>query len=107
MSLAAQPQLSLPLYSTLNSHELVAEMGYKVILTEGPSQILKWRSPNYLYSNAINPSLTVLLNNDMLSNDIAYRISDKNWSGWPLTAPKYVSWLNKFPEKEKIVNLQD
>jgi len=85
--------------------ELVAEMGYRAILTEDPHHILKWRSPNYLYSNAINPSLAVLLNNDMLSNDIAYRFSDKNWDGWPLTAPKYVSWLNKFPEKEKIVNL--
>lgn len=85
--------------------ELVAEMGYKAILTEGPHHILNWRSPNYLYKNAINRSLTVLLNNDMLSNDIAHRFSDSNWCGWPLTAPKYVSWLNKLPEKEKIVNL--
>lgn len=85
--------------------ELVAEMGYKAILTEGPHRVMKWRSPNYLYRNAINPSLAVLLNNEMLSNDIAYRFGDKNWSGWPLTESKYVSWMNKLPEKEKIVNL--
>lgn len=85
--------------------EVIAEMGYKAILTEGPHHILNWRSPNYLYRNAINPSLTILLNNDMLSNDIAHRFSDSHWSGWPLTAQKFVSWLSKLPEKERIVNL--
>lgn len=84
---------------------IVAELGYKAILAEGPSHILKWRSPNYLYQNAINPSLTVLLKNDSLSDDIAFRFSNADWSGWPLTAKKHVSWLNKIPEKEKIVNL--
>ena len=83
----------------------IAEMGYKATLTEGPNHILKWRSPNYLYRNAINPELTVLLKNYPLSDDIAFRFSNSDWSGWPLTAKKYVSWLNKIPKKEKIVNL--
>lgn len=82
-----------------------SEMGFKAVLTEGPTHILKWRSPNYVYSNAIDPSLKVLLKNDMLSNDISFRFSDSNWGGWPMNARKYVSWLNKIPEKEKIVNL--
>ncbi len=84
---------------------MVAEMGYKATLTGGPNYILKWRSPNYLYRNAINPALTVLLKNFRLSDDIAYRFSNSAWSGWPLTARKYVSWLNKIPSEEKIVNL--
>ncbi len=84
---------------------MVAEMGYKATLTEGPNPILKWRSPNYLYNNAINPALMVLLKNDRLSDDIACRFSNSDWSGWPLTARKYVSWLNKIPKEEKIVNL--
>lgn len=83
----------------------VAEMGYKAILAEGSSHVMKWRSPNYLYSNAINKELTVMLKNDMLSDDIAFRFSNKHWVGWPLTAQKYVSWLNKIPKHEKIVNL--
>lgn len=83
----------------------IAEMGYKATLTEGPNHILKWRSPNYLYRNALNPQLTVLLKNYQLSDDIAFRFSNSDWSGWPLTAKKYVSWLNKIPKKEKIVNL--
>lgn len=84
---------------------MVAELGYKAILAEGPSHILQWRSPNYLYHNKINPLLSVLLKNDSLSDDIAFRFSDTKWSGWPLTSKTYVSWLNKIPEKEKIVNL--
>ena len=84
---------------------LVANMGFKAMLAEGPSHILKWRSPNYLYRNAIDSELIVLLKNNQLSDDIASRFSNSNWSGWPLTVPKYVSWLNKISKKEKIVNL--
>ena len=84
---------------------MVAAMGFKTTLTEGPGPILKWRSPNYLYNNAINPALMVLLKNDRLSDDVAFRFSNSAWSGWPLTARKYVSWLNKIPKEEEIVNL--
>ena len=83
----------------------IAEMGYKATLTEGPNHILKWRSPNYLYRNAITPSLNVLLKNFQLSDDIAVRFSNPDWCGWPMIAKKYVSWLNKIPKEEKIVNL--
>lgn len=84
---------------------MVADMGYKTILTRAPNHILNWRNPNYIYRNAINSSLNVLLKNDMLSDDIAFRFSNTDWRGWPLTAGKYVSWINIIPEEEKIVNL--
>ncbi len=84
---------------------MVAEMGYKAILSMGPENILKWRSPNYLYSNKFSPQLKVLLKNHRLSDDIAERFSDSAWCGWPLTAKKYVSWLTKTPKEEEIINL--
>jgi len=84
---------------------MIAEMGFKTTLSAGPNHILKWRSPNYLYSNAINPDLTVLLKNHRLSDDIALHFSNIDWVGWPLTTKKYVSWLNKISDEEKIVNL--
>jgi alpha-amylase len=84
---------------------MIAEMGYKATLSEGPSHVLKWRSPNYLYRNALKPELTVLLKNHWLSDDIAIRFSNSDWSGWPLTAKKYVSWLNKIHNEENVVNL--
>ena len=35
----------------------------------------------------------LLLKNYRLSDDIAFRFSNKKWSGWPLTAETYSSWV--------------
>jgi alpha-amylase len=83
----------------------VADMGFKSMLTEGAKHVLGWKSPNYLYCNAINPRLKVLLRNFVLSDDIAFRFSNKQWSAWPLTADKYASWLNKMAPKSELVNI--
>ncbi len=84
---------------------MVADLGFKAMLTEGAKHVLGWKSPNYLYYNAINPRLKVLLKNFKLSDDIAFRFSNKGWSEYPLTAEKYVGWLNKLEKKEEVVNL--
>ncbi len=85
--------------------EMVGEMGFKAMLTEGAKHILGWKSPNYLYYNANNPRLKILLKNFKLSDDIAFRFSNKSWEAWPLTADKFVNWLNLIPLEEEIVNL--
>ena len=84
---------------------VVADLGFKGMLTEGAKHVLAWKSPNYLYTNALNPRLKLLLKNFQLSDDIAFRFSDRSWSNWPLTADKYVTWLSRSLEKEEIVNL--
>ena len=84
---------------------MVADMGYKVMLTEGAKHILGWRSPNYLYTNAINPKLKLLLKNFQMSDDIAFRFSQQSWGEWPLTTEKYVDWLNQMDAREETVNL--
>lgn len=83
----------------------VADMGFKSTLTEGAKHVLGWKSPNYLYCNSINPRLKVLLRNFVLSDDIAFRFSNKSWSEWPLTTDKYTSWLNKLAPKSELVNI--
>jgi alpha-amylase len=83
----------------------IAEMGFKAILTEGAKHILGWKSPNYLYCNAINPRLKVLLRNFVLSDDIAFRFSNRNWNQWPLTADKYASWTNKLAPASEVLNV--
>ena len=83
----------------------VHEMGFKAMLTEGAKHVLGWKSPNFLYCNAIEPRLKLLLKNFKLSDDIAFRFSDKGWDGYPLTAEKYVGWLNEIPKNEETVNL--
>jgi alpha-amylase len=84
---------------------LVSEMGFKTMLTEGANHILDWKSPNFMYCSATNPELKLLLKNYRLSDDIAFRFSQSDWNGWPLTAEKFVGWLNEIPEKDEIINL--
>jgi alpha-amylase len=83
----------------------MAEMGYKAVVTEGAKHILGWKSPNYLYCNAINPRLKVLLRNYTLSDDIAFRFSNKSWASYPLTAEKYASWLKGLAPASELVNI--
>ena len=83
----------------------VAGMGYQVMLAEGAKHILGWKSPNYVYTNAVNPRLKVLLRNFSMSDDIAFRFGNSSWEGWPLTADKYAGWLASALEKEDVVNL--
>lgn len=85
--------------------DMVAEMGYNAILTEGAKHVLGWKSPNFLYHHATNPKLKVLLKNFRLSDDIAFRFSDQGWSEWPLTADKYTKWLKEIDKKQSLVNL--
>lgn len=72
----------------------VYDMGFKTILTEGARHIMGWRCPNYVYSNDVVPEQNLLLRNYVLSDDIAFRFGDRNWSGWPLTADKFKSWVD-------------
>ncbi len=83
----------------------IAGMGFLGVLTEGAKQVLGWKSPNFLYVNAINPRLKVLMRNFKLSDDIAFRFSNGNWSEHPLTADKFIGWLERLEEKEEVVNL--
>ena len=85
--------------------EKVAKLGYEGMLTEGARHIMGWKSPNYLYCNAVNPKLKLLLKNFKLSDDIAFRFSNQAWEEYPLTAEKYVSWLNAIDSNEEVINL--
>ncbi len=73
--------------------KLAEQMGYKGILAEGWDSILGWRSPNYVYKPANTRKIKLLLKNYRLSDDVAFRFSNKDWEGYPLTADKYASWI--------------
>lgn len=85
--------------------QMVYNMGYGVMLTEGAKHIMGWKSPNYLYTSAPEAKLRLLLKNFRLSDDIAFRFSNRDWDSWPLTADKYVHWLNNIHHDEEMVNL--
>lgn len=67
--------------------------GYKGVLAEGWDPILSWRSPNFVYRPTYTSNIKLLMKNYKLSDDIAFRFGDQNWSEWPLTADKFAGWL--------------
>lgn len=85
--------------------EMVANLGFKAMLTEGAKHVLGWKSPNFLYCNTLNPRLKLLLKNYKLSDDIAFRFGNKSWNEWPLTTPKFVDWIQNLEDREEVVNL--
>ena len=81
----------------------VSELGFNTMLTEGARHIMGWRSPNYVYTNDFVSSQRLLLRNYKLSDDIAFRFADRNWSEWPLTAEKFKGWVDA--AEGDVVNL--
>ena len=85
--------------------EMVYDMGYKTMLTEGARHIMGWQSPNFVYTAQTQPRLKLLLRNYNLSHDIAFRFSNRGWDMWPLTADKYVNWIKESAREGDVVNL--
>lgn len=82
---------------------IIEKLGYKGILTEGADKILGWKSPNYIYKAAGTENLKLLLKNYKLSDDVAFRFSEKSWQEHPLTVDKYTQWLSA-PQGD-VINL--
>ncbi|MTK51902.1 glycoside hydrolase family 57 protein [Paludibacter sp.] len=85
--------------------QMVYEMGYSTMLTEGSKHVLGWKSPNFVYGHSYIPQVKVLTRNMKLSDDIAYRFSDWSWSEFPLTAEKLMSWIKSAEESEKVFSI--
>jgi alpha-amylase len=88
-------------------------MGFRGVLAEGADHLLDGRSPNQpfippTFRLARNMEKTiskfrplpqrqedihVLLKNYRLSDDVAFRFSDKSWIGFPLNAETFTDWL--------------
>lgn len=83
--------------------EMVSELGFKTILAEGAKHVMGWKSPNFIYTNAIDNRLRVLLRNYKLSDDIAFRFSNQGWDQYPLTAEKFAQWVSE--ENGEVINL--
>ncbi|MDE7006427.1 MAG: glycoside hydrolase family 57 protein [Alistipes sp.] len=83
----------------------VSEMGFHTMLAEGAKHVLGWKSPNFVYANAIDQRMRLLLRNYKLSDDIAFRFSDRGWDQWPLTAGKFVQWLASEDTPGEVINL--
>jgi len=82
------------LYNNDVAH-FIAHMGYDAMLAEGADRVVAGRSPGELFHPPESPQLRVLLRNYRLSDDIAYRFSNRSWASWPLTAEKFTGWVDQ------------
>jgi alpha-amylase len=84
----------------------IESMGaFDAILAEGADHILGYRSPNFVYRPAGCENLKLLLKNYRLSDDVAFRFSDRQWRDWPLTADKFAQWIAATNGNGYTVNL--
>ena len=81
-----------------------AEAGFKGIYLEGIEKLFPGRNLNKLFKHPHLP-LVLFLRNFILSDDIAFRYSNRRWNEWPLTANKYISWLENFPGNQNFICL--
>jgi len=85
---------------------LIESMGsFDAIMTEGADHILGLRNPNFVYRPEGCSKLKLLLKNYSLSDDIAFRFSNRDWVEWPLTADKFARWISDVNGNGNIVNL--
>ncbi|MCH9022185.1 MAG: polysaccharide deacetylase family protein [Planctomycetes bacterium] len=85
--------------------DFIHEMGFDAILCEGADHILGFRSPNFVYQPPSENGIKLLLKNYRLSDDIAFRFSNRDWNEWPLTAPKFANWISDVNGNGYTVNL--
>lgn len=93
--------------------QIVRELGYHGIIAEGVDRLLYGRSPNEPFVPPSFPlaqekhdvieaerflpapakDIKILLKNYRLSDDVAFRFSDRSWVGFPLDANTFTNWL--------------
>jgi len=82
------------------------DYGFKGILAEGWDPILDWRSPNFVYRPEGTKNISLLLKNYRLSDDLAFRFSNRAWKEWPLSAHTFNEWAKAaVGDDQPLVNL--
>jgi len=86
--------------------ETIESMGqFDAIITEGADHILGHRNANFVYRPPNCEHLKLLLKNYTLSDDIAFRFSNRQWKEFPLMADKFANWVNRFNGNGNVINL--
>ena len=93
------------IYNNELAHYIGSLGRYHGILVEGADHILDYRSPNYVYTPPGEGNVKLLLKNYRLSDDIAFRFSNKGWPEWPLTAEKFTEWVHQINGDGYVCNL--
>jgi len=83
----------------------VEGMGFRGMLGEGADHLLGWRSPHKVYRPAGCDSLKLLLRAYELSDDIAFRFSNRSWDRWPMTADDFADRLTEVDGDADFIGL--
>jgi alpha-amylase len=93
------------IYNNDLAHYLQSFGRYKGVLAEGVDQILDDESPDLSYRPPHCEGFSVLLRNYGLSDDVAFRFSNRTWPEWPLTAEKFAAWIARINSHGKLANI--
>ncbi len=93
------------IYNNELAHTIESIGQFHAILSEGADHILGYRSPNFVYRPKGCQTLKLLLKNYTLSDDIAFRFSNRHWAEWPLTAEKFANWIHSANGNGHVINL--
>jgi len=85
--------------------KFVEDMGFDGIISEGWDPVLGWRSANFVYRPKTTTRIKLLMKNYRLSDDIAFRFSNRGWAEWPLTTDKFCNWVNAYNGSGECINL--
>jgi alpha-amylase len=77
-------------------------MGFQGVLTEGSERGLRGNRAQNLYEHRDSNGLKILMRNQNLSDDIAFRVAKGYWN---ITADKFMSWLEAMPDDQNLVTL--
>lgn len=83
--------------------QMAEQMGFIGVVGEGADHVLGGRSPNVLYRPQGSDTIKLLTKNYNLSDNIAFRFSDKSWAEWPVNVTKFMDWIDK--ERGDVINL--
>lgn len=83
---------------------LVADLGFQGLLTEAVPRYLHGRSLTQVFKSVGEWQLPLLLKHAQLSDDIAFRFSNRDWQWFPLTVERYLEWVEVYGEHE-LINL--
>jgi alpha-amylase len=85
--------------------KVVEDLGFDLMLGEGADRLLRWRSPQVVYAVRGCARLKLLLRSYALSDDIAFRFSNRLWPEYPLFADRFAAKLGEANEEAHFIGL--
>lgn len=84
--------------------QLLEPFAFDGMLTEAVARYLHGQKFTQVFAGKNKHRLPLLLKHAPLSDDLAFRFSDRNWQWYPLSLDRYLEWIEVYPENE-LVNL--